>query len=154
MGLTCKWIHKNMICTKFKWTLETFHYVNSETECVKSVQYLGFNIYMYIYIYISILSRTIATVFNYMIEQRYFPDAWSGGIRSAIFKSGKRNIEDNFRGITILPIMEKVSEAVVYWWLVFVKEAFAAHDRCFFRGKPDIGQSLCIDWFGWETAHN
>ena len=37
----------------------------------------------------SILSRTIATVFNYMIEQRDFPDAWSGGIRSAVFKPGK-----------------------------------------------------------------
>ena len=77
----------------------------------------------------SILSRTIATVFNYMIEQRDFLDAWSGGIRSAVFKSGKRNIVDNFRGITILPIMEKVFEAVVYRRLAFVNEAFAAHDR-------------------------
>ena len=77
----------------------------------------------------SILSRTIATVFNYMIEQRDFPDAWSGGIRSAVFKSGIRNIVDNFRGITILPIMEKVFEAVVYRRLAFVNEAFAAHDR-------------------------
>ena len=77
----------------------------------------------------SIISRTIATVFNYMIEQRDFPDAWSGGIRSAVFKSGKRNIVDNFRGITILPIMEKVFEAVVYRRLAFVNEAFAAHDR-------------------------
>ena len=61
-----------------------------------------------------ILSRTIATVFNYMIEQRDFPDAWSGGIRSAVFKSG---------------IMEKVFEAVVYRRLAYVNEAFAAHDR-------------------------
>ena len=76
-----------------------------------------------------ILSRTIATVFNYMIEQKDFPDAWSGGICSALFKSGKRNIVDNFRGITILPIMEKVFEAVVYRRLAFVNEAFAAHDR-------------------------
>ena len=64
-----------------------------------------------------------------MIEQRDFSDAWSGGIRSAIFKSGKRNIVDNFRGITILPIMETVFEAVVYRRLAFVNEAFAAHDR-------------------------
>ena len=77
----------------------------------------------------SILSRTIATVFNYMIEQREFPDAWSGGIRSAVFKSGKRNIVDTFRGIAILPIMDKVCEAVVYRRLASVNEAFASHDR-------------------------
>ena len=77
----------------------------------------------------NILSKTIATVFNYMIEQRDFPDAWSGGIRSAVFKSGKRNLVDNFRGITILPIMEKVFEAVVYRRLAFVNDAFASQDK-------------------------
>ena len=77
----------------------------------------------------NILSNTIATVFNHMIEQRDFPDAWSGGIRSAVFKYGKRNVVDNFRGITILPIMEKVFEAVVYRRLAFVNDAFASHDK-------------------------
>ena len=33
-----------MIFTKSKWTPEKFHYGNSEIECVKSIQYLGFNI--------------------------------------------------------------------------------------------------------------
>ena len=76
------------------------------------------------------LSNTIASVFNYMIEQRDFPDAWSGGIRSAMFKSGKRNVVDNFRGITISSIMEKVFEAVVYRRLAFVNDAFASQDKC------------------------
>ena len=49
---------------------------------------------------------------------------WAGGIRSAVFKSGKHNIVDNFRGITILPIMEKIFEAIVYKRLTFVNEAF------------------------------
>ena len=35
---------KTMIFTKSKWTPEKFHYGNSEIACVKSVQYLGFNI--------------------------------------------------------------------------------------------------------------
>ena len=35
---------KNMIFTKSKWTPEKLHYGNSEIECVKSIQYLGFDI--------------------------------------------------------------------------------------------------------------
>ena len=77
----------------------------------------------------NVLSKNIATVFNYMIEQRAFPDARSGGIRSAVFKSGKRKVVDNFRGITILSIMEKVFEAVLYRRLAFVNDAFASHDK-------------------------
>ena len=48
-------------------------------------------------------------VLNYIIESRDFPDTWADGLRSAVFKSGKQNIVDNFRGITILPSMEKFS---------------------------------------------
>ena len=46
-----------------------------------------------------------------------------------MFKSGKRNVGDNFRGITILPILEKVFEAVVYRRLAFVNDAFSSHDK-------------------------
>ena len=46
-----------------------------------------------------------------------------------MFKSGKRNIVDNFRGITILPMMEKIYELVVYRRLAFVNEAFDCYDR-------------------------
>ena len=47
----------------------------------------------------------------------------------AVFKSGKRNIVDNFRGITILPVMEKIFKAVVYERIVFVNESFEFCDR-------------------------
>ena len=76
-----------------------------------------------------VLSPTVATVFNYIIEHRDFPETWSCGTRSAVFKSGKRNIVDNFRGITIPPIMEKIFEAAVYKRIVFVNEAFEFCDR-------------------------
>ena len=68
-------------------------------------------------------------VLNYIIENRDFPELWAGGIRSAVFKSGKHNIVDNFRGITILPIMEKIFEAIVYKCLTFVNEAFDEIDK-------------------------
>ena len=68
-------------------------------------------------------------VLNYIIENRDFPELWAGGIRSAVFKSVKHNIVDNFRGITILPIMEKIFETIVYKSLTFVNEAFDEIDK-------------------------
>ena len=47
----------------------------------------------------------MTTVFNYIIVS---------GIRSAVYKSGKRNIADDYRGITILTIMGKIHELVVH----------------------------------------
>ena len=70
------------------------------------------------------LAEPVAMVLNYIIENRDFPELWAGGIRSAVFKSSKHNIVDNFRGITILPIMEKIFEAIVYKRLTFVNETF------------------------------
>ena len=75
------------------------------------------------------LAEPVAMVLNYIIENRDFPELWAGGIRSAVFKSGKHNIVDNFRGITTLPIMEKIFEAIVYKRLTFVNEAFDEIDK-------------------------
>ena len=75
------------------------------------------------------LAEPVAMVLNHIIENRDFPELWAGGIRSAVFKSGKHNIVDNFRGITILPIMEKIFEAIVYKRLAFVNEAFDEIDK-------------------------
>ena len=70
------------------------------------------------------LTPFITIAINYIIECRCFPTDWSSGIRSAIHKQGKRNIVDNYRGITILPIMEKIFETVINNRLVFLNEAF------------------------------
>ena len=50
----------------------------------------------------------IVIVFNYMIENKDFPDIWAEGLRSALFKSGSRLCVDNYRGITILGIFAKL----------------------------------------------
>ena len=71
----------------------------------------------------------ITEIFNYIIEFREFPDVWACGIRSAIFKNGSRAEVDNYRGITILPIMEKIFEIALYKRLYFVNEAFDDVDK-------------------------
>ena len=75
------------------------------------------------------LANHIADAFNYIIEKREFPKSWSEGVRSAVFKSGKINNVENYRGITILPILEKIFEISVYKRLKFVNEAFNKIDE-------------------------
>ena len=76
-----------------------------------------------------ILVPYITEVLNDIIEFREFPDVWACGIRSALFKNGSRAQVDNYRGITILPIMEKIFEIAVYRRLYFVNEAFDDVDK-------------------------
>ena len=79
-------------------TVEEIEYA---TDCLKTNKTLGLDSIPVEFIKASshVLSPTIATVFNYIIEHRDFPETWSCGTRSAIFKSGKRNSVDNFRGL-------------------------------------------------------
>ena len=90
------------------------------------------------------LSPIITTVLNYIIDHRDFPEVWTSGIRSAVYKSGKRNIVDKYRGITILPIMEKIYDLVVYRRLVFVNEAFEWYDR-----YNNARQTISLYWMPW-----
>ena len=76
-----------------------------------------------------ILARDITTIVNYIIEERNFPDMWAEGLRSAVFKSGKRSLVNNYRGITILPIIEKVFEVAVYRRMSFANEAMGKIDK-------------------------
>ena len=57
-----------------------------------------------------ILADDITMVLSYVVEERCFQGLWSEGLRSAVFKSGKYNFVTNYRGITILPIVEKCSK--------------------------------------------
>ena len=76
-----------------------------------------------------ILADDITMVLNYIVEERIFPDIWSEGLRSAVFKSGKKNLVNNYRGITILPIIEKIFEVAVYKRLTFPNESMGKVDR-------------------------
>ena len=81
----------------------------------------------------STLSSDITLVLNYIIGLRDFPKIWTEGLRSSVFKSGSRLDTGNYRGITILPIIEKIFEIKVYRRLSFANDAF---DK---KGKYDGG---------------
>ena len=75
------------------------------------------------------LAETITIALNYIIQHREFPEIWASGIRSTVFKNGQRCQVNTFRGITILPIMEKIFEATVFRRLSFLNEAFEEIDK-------------------------
>ena len=92
-----------------------------------------------------ILSRDITTIVNYIIEERNFPDMWAESLRSAVFKSGKRSLVNNYRGITIFPIVEKAFEVAVYRRMSFASEVMGKFDKYnggFINGSRTSGGHL------------
>ena len=117
------------------------------------------------------LTHSIVTVLNFIIETRDFPIKCASGLRSAIFKTGKQSQVDNFRGNTILPIIEKILKIVVCRRFAFVNEAFNETDRynggflCGSRTSDNIsvmdgligrqltlGKSFLVCFVGFSTA--
>ena len=68
-------------------------------------------------------------MFNYFIELRDFPSDWTVGLRSAVYKAGIKSSPLNYRGITVLPMFEKLFEILVQKRIEFIDEAFDNHDR-------------------------
>ena len=73
--------------------------------------------------------QDICDVLNYCIEWRQFPDSWAEGLRTSVYKTGDKLNPDNYRGITVLPIFEKIFEIVVQKRLEFINEAFDGTDK-------------------------
>ena len=78
---------------------------------------------------VDIISNDVAELFNYVIENRDFPENWAIGLRNPIYKSGIKINTSNYRGITVLPVFEKIFEITVQKRLEFVSEAFNRNDR-------------------------
>ena len=53
-----------------------------------------------------------------------FPDSWAEGLGLPVFRSGRMNECQNFRGITVLSVFAKTFETALFNGLVFTNEAF------------------------------
>ena len=53
-----------------------------------------------------------------------FPHTWTEGLRSAVFKAGTRTNTNNYRGVTVLPVIEKIFEIIVYRRMSFANEVY------------------------------
>ena len=95
-----------------------------------------------------IFSDTITEVLNYIVEKRDFPECWAEGLRSAIHKSGRYEVPENYGDITILPVLEKVFEIPVYKIISFANEAFCKidqHNGGFLEGRRTADNLFVIN---------
>ena len=75
------------------------------------------------------LLEDITMILNYFIDNENFPEQWSEGIRSSIHKAGSKLDTGNYRGITVLPVFEKIFETAVQRRLEFIDKAFCRTDK-------------------------
>ena len=75
------------------------------------------------------LLEDITMILNYFIDNENFPEQWSEGIRSSIHKAGSKLDTGNFRGITVLPVFEKIFETAIHRRLEFIDKSFCRTDK-------------------------
>ena len=66
------------------------------------------------------LLSILVFLFNHIMDKESYPENWSTGIITPIFKKGDRTLPKNYRGITLLPTMGKIftkilRERLLHW---------------------------------------
>lgn len=59
---------------------------------------------------IHFITEVLAHIFNLIIESGVFPEAMKRARVSVMFKGGDRNMESNYRPISVLPVFSKCLE--------------------------------------------
>ena len=61
-----------------------------------------------------LLSNSLAVIFNCSINTGIFPDEWKCSKVIPLFKHGERSDLNNYRPISIIPVVAKVFERIIY----------------------------------------
>ena len=61
-----------------------------------------------------IVTRSLTFIINQSITTGIFPNAWKRARVSSIFKEGRRTDPNNYRPISVLPVVSKLIERVVF----------------------------------------
>ena len=88
---------------------------------------------------IPLLIQTLVYILNLSLETCIFPDAWKIGRVQPIYKSGDKSSPNNYRPITILPVISKVIEKAIHSELMS------------FLTRNSI---LCPNQFGFRPNHS
>jgi hypothetical protein len=62
----------------------------------------------------NVLTHVLTKLFNRSLSSSIYPDIWKCGKVTALFKSGERTDPNNYRPITVLPIVSKILEKAAH----------------------------------------
>ena len=60
------------------------------------------------------IENSLALIFNFSIETGVFPDSWKTARVTPIYKDGEKAIKSNYRPISVLPVISKLFEKLVF----------------------------------------
>ena len=89
------------------------------------------------------LYRPLHYLFSLSLSQSYLPLEWRTHLIKPIFKSGDKNSVKNYRPISLLPVVSKVLEKLVYNRIVdFISSSISSSQYGFLRGRSTLQQLL------------
>ena len=83
-----------------------------------------------------LISESLTLIFNLSINTGIFPEEWKYAKVIPIHKHGKRNCTDSYRPISIIPVVAKVFERIIYnqLSLIFSENRLLNNCQSGFRG--------------------
>ena len=98
------------------------------------------------------IENSLAFIFNTSIETSVFPDMWKIARITPIFKDGNKTNKSNYRPISVLPVLSRIFEKLVYNQLYkYLEEnCFLSANQSGFRALHSTATCLlknCEDWY-------
>ena len=78
-----------------------------------------------------LIADSLCLIFNHSINSGVFPDEWKCSKVIPLFKQGKRHDPNNYRPISIIPVVAKVFERIIYDQV----KAFIDENKLFFKNQ-------------------
>ena len=91
-----------------------------------------------------VIAPSLATLFNRSLNSGFFPSSWKIGRVTALYKQGDRTNVNNYRPITILPIVSKLLERSVHDQLYkyLTAKQILAKEQFGFRARKSTDAAL------------
>ena len=87
------------------------------------------------------LAKSAAFRFSVVFVSSIFPSSLKQSIITPVFKKGDKNLKENYRRVSILPILSKIFERFLLKQISNFMEPFSSKQQCCFR-KGYITQYL------------
>lgn len=103
----------------------------------------------------SALGFPLQLIFNKSLENGVFPNKWKLAKVVPIFKSGKKNILNNYRPVSILSIFGKLFESIITDQIFsFAKQKISTNQHGFFRGRSTLSNLSVFSNYVCENVDN